>query len=123
MKTLNLLLTVSAFLMGTLTLPAMQDQIPIPINTSEDDDPPIRVPSSVCIYCYYDTDYPSFFFEVSGNTQTIEVAIDNTSTNEVYGAAFIGSGRFDVPINGNSGLWRITITLQNGMIYAGSIML
>lgn len=123
MKTLHLLLTVSAFLVGTMTLPAKQDQIPIPINTSEDDDPPIRIPSSVCIYCYYNTDYPSFCFTISGNTQTIEITIENTGTNEVYHAGFWGNGRTNVPISGNSGLWRITLILSNGDEYAGEIQL
>lgn len=47
MKNYHLLLIVSAFLTGTQTLPAKQDEIPVPINTAEDDDPPIRIPSSV----------------------------------------------------------------------------
>ena len=101
----------------------MQDQIPIPIYTSDEELIIIRTPDSIRINCVYDTDNNTFIFGIVGSTETITVSINNLGTNETYNTVFIGSGLFYVPISGNTGLWQITITRSNGLEYVGEILL
>ena len=101
----------------------MQDQIPIPILTSDEEFTIIRTPDSIKIDCVYDTDNSSFIFGVVGSMETLAVSIYNSSSNETYNTIFVGSGLFYVPISGNVGLWQITITRSNGSEYVGEILL
>lgn len=110
-------------LVGAGPLSAFQEQIPIPIYTSEDEYIIIRAPDSFQISCIYDTDNNTFIFGIVGSTGAIAVSINNSGTNETYNTVFIGSGLFYVPISGNTGLWHITITRSNGLEYVGEIIL
>lgn len=101
----------------------MQDQIPIPILTSDEELIIIRTPDSIKIDCVYDTDTNTIVFGIVGSTETLAVSIYNSSSNETYNTVFVGSGLFYVPISGNTGLWQITITLSNGSEYVGEILL
>lgn len=114
---------LSLLLVGAGQLSAMQDQIPIPIYTSDDEYIIIRTPGSIRIDCFYDTDNNTFVFSIVGSTDTIAVSINNSSTNETFNTVFIGSGLFYVPVSGNTGLWQITITRSNGLEYVGEIFL
>jgi hypothetical protein len=123
MKIKQTLLSLSLLLVGAGQLSAFQDQIPIPILTSETDPIIIRSPDSIRINCLYDTDNNTFFFGIVGSTGAIAVSINNSGTNETYNTVFIGNGLFYVPISGNSGLWHITLSGQNGSEYTGEIQL
>lgn len=123
MKSKHAFLLLSLLLVGVGQLSAMQDQIPIPILTSDEELIIIRTPDSIRINCAYDTDTATILFGIAGSTESIAVSINNLSTNETYNAVFIGSGLFYVPISGNSGLWHITITRSNGLEYVGEILL
>jgi hypothetical protein len=123
MKIKQTLLSLSLLLVGAGQLSAFQDQIPIPILTSETDPIIIRSPDSIRINCLYDTDNNTFIFSLLGSSETITVSINNPATNETYNAVFIGSGLFYVPISGNTGLWHITITRSNGLEYVGEILI
>lgn len=124
MKSIHLFLTVIAFLVGAQSLSAMKDEIPVPITEDEEEGTPIiRVPSFLRIDCLYDTDYFSFIFIISGNSDSIAVSIERIGTTESYETDLIGNGLFYVPISGNSGLWHITLSGQNGSEYTGEIQL
>ena len=109
--------------MGAGQLSAMQDQVPIPIYTSEEEYIIIRTPDLIQINCVYDTDNNTLIFGIVGSTETLAVSINNLSSYESYNTVFIGSGLFYVPISGNTGLWHITITRSNGLEYVGEIIL
>ena len=123
MKSKQILLSLSLLLVGAGQLSAMQDQIPIPIYTSEDEYIIIRTPDLIQINCVYDTDNNTLIFGIVNSTETLAVSINNLGTNETYNTVFIGSGLFYVPISGNTGLWQITITRSNGLEYVGEILL
>ena len=123
MKSKQAFLTLSLLLAGVGQLSATQDQIPIPIHTSEEESIIIRSPDAVLINCVYDTDNNTFIFGIAGSTETIAVSINNLDSNEIYNTAFIGSGLFYVPISGNTGIWQITITRSDGLEYVGEIIL
>ena len=109
--------------MGAGQLSAMQDQVPIPIYTSEEEYIIIRTPDLIQINCVYDTDNNTLIFGIVGSTETLAVSINNLSSYESYNTVFIGSGLFYVPISGNTGLWHITITRSNGLEYVSEIIL
>ena len=119
-RTIILLIMLLA---GVWQLPASQDQFPIPLDESQDDPHIVRFPSSFRIDCLYDTDYSSFIFNISGNSDCISVYIERTGNTEIYETELIGNGLFYVPISGNSGLWRIDLTLPNGIVYHGSFII
>lgn len=123
MKSKHAFLTLSLLLVGVGQLSAMQDQIPIPILTSDEEFTIIRTPDSIRIDCVYDTDTNTIVFGIVGSTETFAVSIYNSSSNEAYNTVFVGSGLFYVPISGNTGLWQITITRSNGSEYVGEILL
>lgn len=123
MKSKHVFLSLSLLLVGVGQLSAMQDEIPIPILTSEGDYIIIRTPDSIKINCVYNTDNSTFIFGIIGSMETISVCITNLSTNEIYNTVLIGSGLFYVPISGNVGLWQITISRLNGLEYVGEILL
>ena len=123
MKSKQILLSLSLLLVGAGQLSAMQDQIPIPIYTSEDEYIIIRTPDLIQMNCVYDTDNNTLIFGIVNSTETLAVSIHNLNTNETYNTVFVGSGLFYVPISGNTGLWQITITRPNGLEYVGEILL
>ncbi|MBQ3812055.1 MAG: hypothetical protein II841_00645 [Bacteroidales bacterium] len=123
MKSKQIFLSLSLLLMGAGQLSAMQDQVPIPIYTSEEEYIIIRTPDLIQINCVYDTDNNTLIFGIVGSTETLAVSINNLSSYESYNTVFIGSGLFYVPISGNTGLWHITITRSNGLEYVGEIIL
>ena len=123
MKSKHVFLLLSLLLVGVGQLSAMQDQIPIPIYTSEEEYIIIRTPDLIQINCVYDTDNNTLIFGIVGSTETLAVSIYNSSSNETYNTVFVGSGLFYVPISGNTGLWQITITRSNGLEYVGEILL
>ena len=123
MKSKQIILSLSLLLVGVGQLSAMQDQIPIPIYTSEEEYIIIRTPDLIQINCVYDTDNNTLIFGIVGSTETLAVSINNLSSYESYNTVFIGSGLFYVPISGNTGLWHITITRSNGLEYVGEIIL
>jgi hypothetical protein len=123
MKYKQAFLSLSLLLMGVGQLSAMQDQIPIPIYTSEEESIIIRTPDSIRIDCIYDTDNNTFVFGIVGSAETLAVSICNSNSNETYNTVFVGSGLFYVPISGDTGLWQITIIRSNGVEYMGLFML
>lgn len=123
MKSKHVFLLLSLLLVGVGQLSAMQDEIPIPILTSEGDYIIIRTPDSIKINCVYNTDNSTFIFGIGGSAECLTVSINNPGSNETYNTVFIGSGLFYVPISGNTGLWQITITRSNGSEYVGEILL
>lgn len=123
MKSKQIILSLSLLLVGVGQLSAMQDQIPIPIYTSEEEYIIIRTPDLIQINCVYDTDNNTLIFGIVGSTETLAVSINNLSSYESYNTVFIGSGLFYVPISGNTGLWHITITRSNGLEYVSEIIL
>ena len=123
MKSKHAFLSLSLLLVGVGQLSAMQDQIPIPILTSDEELIIIRTPASIQINCVYDTDTTTIIFGITGSTESIAVSITNLDTNETYNTVIIGNGLFYVPISGNVGLWQITITRSNGSEYVGEILL
>ena len=123
MKSKQILLSLSLLLVGAGQLSATQDQIPIPIYTSEDEYIIIRTPDLIQMNCVYDTDNNTLIFGIVNSTETLAVSIHNLNTNETYNTVFVGSGLFYVPISGNTGLWQITITRSNGLEYVGEILL
>ena len=123
MKSKQAFLSLLLLLVGAGQLSAFQDQIPIPIYTSEEESIIIRGPDSFRINCVYDTDNNTFIFGIVGSTGAITVSINNSGSNETYNTVFVGSGLFYVPISGNVGLWQITITRSNGSEYVGEILL
>lgn len=123
MKSKHAFILLSLLLVGAGQLSAMQDLIPIPIYTSDEELIIIRTPDAIRINCVYDTDNNRFIFGIVGSTETITVSINNLGTDETYNTDFVGSGLFYVPISGNTGLWQITITLSNESEYVGEILL
>ena len=123
MKSKRIFLLLPLLLVGVGHLSAMEDQIPIPIYTSEGDPIILRTPGSIRIDCIYDTDSSTFIFSVSGNTESLAVSINNSGINETYNTALVGSGRFYVPTSGNAGNWRITLALESGAEYIGVFIL
>ena len=123
MKSKHAFLTMSLLLVGVGQLSAMQDQIPIPILTSDEEFTIIRTPDSIRIDCVYDTDTNTIVFGIVGSTETIAVTIVNSGTNEAINTVFIGSGLFYVPTSGNAGNWRITLALESGAEYIGVFIL
>lgn len=119
MKSKQTYLSLLLFLVGAGQLSAFQDQIPIPIYTSEEESIIIRAPDSIRISCVYDTDNSAFVFGIGGSTGSIAVSINNPGTNETYNTVFISSGLFNVPVSGNAGLWTITLSLESGKEYNG----
>lgn len=123
MKNKQAFLILSLLLVGAGQLPAMQDEIPIPIYTSETDPIIIRTPDSIRINCVYDTDNNTFIFGISGSMETLAISIINLGIYETHNTVLVGSGLFYVPISGNAGLWQITISRSNGLEYVGEILL
>lgn len=123
MKSKHAFLSLSLLLVGVGQLSAMQDQIPIPILTSDEELIIIRTPDSIRIDCVYDTDTNTIVFGIVGSTETLAVSVYNSSSNETYNTVFVGSGLFYVPISGNTGLWQITLTRSDGSEYVGEILL
>lgn len=99
----------------------MQDQIPIPILTSETEPIIIWAPDSIRINCVYDTDNDTFIFGLAGNTESLAVSINNPGTNETYCTALVGSELFYVPVSGSAGLWSITLISRNENEYYGEL--
>ena len=97
----------------------MQDEIPIPIYTSEEEPIILRTPGSTRLNCIYDIDNHIFIFSIVGNTGPITVSICNLNSNERINTVFIGSGHFYVPISGDAGSWQIIITLDNEYYFGG----
>ena len=123
MKSKQTYLSLLLFLVGAGQLSAFQDQIPIPIYTSEEESIIIRGPDSFRISCVYDTDNNTFIFGIVGSTGAITVSINNSGTNETYNTVFIGSGLFYVPISGNAGSWHIVLTSGSGEVYQGEFVI
>ena len=123
MKSKHVFLSLSLLLVGVGQLSAMQDEIPIPILTSEGDYIIIRTPDSIRINCLYDTDNNTIIFGIVGSTGAIAVSINNSGTNETYNTVFIGSGLFYVPISGTAGSWHIVLTLESGEEYIGEFVI
>lgn len=123
MKSKLSFLSMLLLLVGAGQLSAMQDQVPIPIYTSETDPIIIRTPDPIQINCAYETDNNTFIFGIVGSTETLAVSVSNSASNESYDTVFVGSGLFYVPISGDTGLWQITITRSNGSEYVGEILL
>ena len=123
MKSKHAFLSLSLLLVGVGQLSAMQDQIPIPILTSDEELIIIRTPDSIRIDCVYDTDTNTIVFGIVGSTETLAVSVYNSSSNETYNTVFVGSGLFYVPISGNTGLWQISLTRSDGSEYVGEILL
>ena len=123
MKSKHAFLSLSLLLVGVGQLSAMQDQIPIPILTSDEELIIIRTPDSIRIDCVYDTDTNTIVFGIVGSTETLAVSVYNSSSNETYNTVFVGSGLFYVPISGNTGLWKISLTRSDGSEYVGEILL
>ena len=123
MKSKQIFLLLSLLLVGVGQLYAMEDQIPIPIYTSEGEPIILRTPGTIRIDCVYNTDNNTFIFGIVGSTESITVSINNLSTNETYNTDLVGSGLFYVPIGESTGLWQITIIRENGMEYVGEIQL
>lgn len=123
MKSKQTFLMLSLLLVGAGQLSAMQDQIPIPIYTSDDEYIIIRTPGSIRIDCVYDTDNNTFVFSIVGSTDTIAVSINNSSTNETFNTVFIGSGLFYVPVSGTAGNWHIVLTSGSGEVYQGECVI
>ena len=123
MKSKQIFLLLSLLLVGVGQLYAMEDQIPIPIYTSEGEPIILRTPGTIRIDCVYNTDHNTFIFGIVGSTESITVSINNLSTNETYNTVLVGSGLFYVPIGESTGLWQITIIRENGMEYVGEIQL
>ncbi len=119
MKSKRIFLLLPLLLVGVGHLSAMEDQIPIPIYTSEGDPIILRTPGSIRIDCIYNTDSSTFIFSVFGNTESLAVSINNSGINETYHTVLVGSGRFYVPISGITGLWSITLTMESGEEYFG----
>ena len=123
MKSKQAFLSLLLLLVGAGQLSAFQDQIPIPIYTSEEESIIIRGPDSFRINCVYDTDNNTFIFGIVGSTGAITVSINNSGTNETYNTVFIGSGLFYVPISGNAGSWHIVLTSGSGEVYQGEFVI
>lgn len=119
MKSKHAFLSLSLLLVGVGQLSAMQDQIPIPILTSDEEFTIIRTPDSIRIDCVYDTDTNTIVFGIVGSTETLAVSIYNSSSNETYNTIFVGSGLFYVPISGSAGYYTLTITTPQGIHYVG----
>lgn len=119
MKSKKSFLSLSLLLVGVGQLSAMQDQIPIPILTSETEPIIIRAPDSIQINCVYDTDNNTLIFGIVGSTESLAVSIDNPGNNETYNTVLVGSGLFYVPISGNAGNWHIIMTRGNGETFYG----
>ena len=115
-------MTVSAFLLGTTTLPAMQDRIPIPLDRSGG--LVVLIPRSPesRIECAYETVNEELIFSLSNITGTTCIVILNECTGETITDYFWGDGAFYIPFS-ETGLWTITITLQNGEEYFGAILI
>ena len=84
MKSKQIILSLSLLLVGVGQLSAMQDQIPIPIYTSEEEYIIIRTPDLIQINCVYDTDNNTLIFGIVGSTETLAVSINNLSSYESY---------------------------------------
>lgn len=54
---------------------------------------------------------------------TVGIQIENLSTNEVFSDTVSGSGVAVLPISGTSGVWLLTISLENGDVYVGEFEL
>lgn len=54
---------------------------------------------------------------------SVDVSIENLSTGESYGDTVSGSGMALIPISGTSGVWLLTISLENGDVYEGEFEL
>lgn len=119
MKSKHAFLSLSLLLVGVGQLSAMQDQIPIPILTSDEELIIIRTPASIQINCVYDTDTTTIIFGITGSTESIAVSIKNLDTNETYNTVIIGNGLFYVPISGSAGYYTLTITTPQGIHYVG----
>lgn len=72
-------LSLLLLLVGAEQLPAMQDESPIPILTSERDYTIIRTPDAIRINCVYDTDNNILIFGIEGSSETIS----NSCTNDI----------------------------------------
>lgn len=123
MKSKQIILSLSLLLVGVGQLSAMQDQIPIPIYTSEDEYIIIRTPDLIQINCVYDTDNNTFIFGIVGSTEALAVSINNPNSNETYNTVFVGSGLFYVPVSGSAGLWAITLISGSENEYYGELEL
>lgn len=119
MKSKQTFLSLLLFLVGAGQLSAFQDQIPIPIYTSEEESIIIRTPNAIRISCVYDTDNHLLIFSVTGSTESITLVINNSDTHETINTVLVGSGRLHVPISGDAGSWHILLTLENGVVLVG----
>lgn len=123
MKSKQAFLSLLLLLVGAGQLSAFQDQIPIPIYTSEEEYIIIRKPDLIRINYVYDTDNNTFIFDIVDSTETLAVFINNLSSYETYNTGFIYGEFFYVPISVNTVLWHITITRSYWLAYVGEILL
>ena len=125
MKRKTLLLMLPLLLIGALQLPAMQDQIPVPIENIENG-VPVSIPRNSnppLVSCEYDSNLFLFSLTLENTRGTSIVLVSNLSTGELVSVFPTGEGTSYIPISGTSGLWRIYITLQDGAEYVGEILL
>ena len=79
--------------------------------------------SIVEVQAEYDDVLSSVRLYLANAGTSVSVSIENLTTSEIYGDTVSGSGMALIPISGTSGVWLLTISLENGDVYEGEFEL
>lgn len=78
-----------------------------------------RVPSATRIEAYFNDETSSVELYLTAAGETVCIALDNAHTGESGATVVPGNGLSEIPFSASAGLWTITITLENGIVYQG----
>ena len=116
-----LLLALSAMASSAGT--KMGDTIVIPIQHSDEELPQNRPRSSPIFTASLDTSLELLSISSLYNVGDVYAVIENLTTGEYAEYSFASSSTAFLPISGDSGYWRITLTLESGEGYYGVFVL
>lgn len=100
----------------------MGEVIDVPFQNPEEQ--PVGRPRSAPLFsASLDTDQNSLSISALYNVGYVDIVIENLTTGENTGASFHSTAPAFFPISGNSGLWRVTLTLDGGVEYIGEFVI
>lgn len=100
----------------------MGDVIDIPFQNPEEQ-PGGRPRTSPLFSASLDTGQNTLTVSALYNVGYVDIVIENLTTGESAESSFYSAVPAFFPISGNSGSWRITLTLDSGVVYVGEFVI
>lgn len=99
----------------------MGDEVNVPLQTRNEgaQESRPRVPALIPFSVMADTDLCVVYVSSIYDSVEVSAVLENLMTGELVSYTFDSSDVAVLPFSGDSGLWRITLTLENGTDYVG----